>query len=363
MKIKVLIIDDTIFYRKIISDVLAGFPNVEVVGSANNGEIALARIRSLHPDLVTLDVEMPLKNGLEVLHDILRENLNVDCLMVSSKTERGGEITMEALELGAFDFITKPDSASPEINLAILSKEFGRILTSFSRRLEMRRKLGAKGPAGRSPATANIAGQPAEIKRFMSQAKRHEKSQAVAIGISTGGPNALARMLPRLPADIGVPLFLVQHMPSFFTSALAKNLNGKCPLLVKEAENGETVHENTVYIAPGGKHMKVASSSDLQKIIRITDDAPENNCKPAVDYLFRSMAREYGSKATCVIMTGMGSDGKLGCTVTKASGAVIIAQDEASSVVYGMPKAIVDAGLANIIAPLDKIADEILATV
>jgi two-component system chemotaxis response regulator CheB len=169
-------------------------------------------------------------------------------------------------------------------------------------------------------------------------------------------------MLPNLPADINVPVFLVQHMPEVFTASLAKSLNAKCPLTVKEARNGEFVEPNTVYIAAGGMQMKVASGTGFQKLIRITDDPPENSCKPSVDYLFRSVAREYGAKSTCVVMTGMGSDGKLGVTVTRASGSFTIAQDEDSCVVYGMPKMVVDAGLADVVVPLNAIADEIKKT-
>lgn len=193
--------------------------------------------------------------------------------------------------------------------------------------------------------------------------KRTEKSKVIAIGASTGGPKALADMIPKLKGDIGVPIFLVQHMPEMFTASLANNLNNKSTLVVKEAENGEQVKSNTVYVAPGGKQMKVASGVGLSKIVRITDDPSENNCRPAVDYLFRSIAREYGAESTCVVMTGMGSDGKLGLTVAKASGTFAIAQNEETCVVYGMPKAVVDADLVDVVTPLEKIAHEIMQTV
>lgn len=363
MPIKVVIVDDTIFYRKIIGDILSSFPDVEVVGTANNGQIAMSRIRSLHPDLITLDVEMPIQNGLEVLEDILNENLDVECLLVSSKTEQGGAITMEALALGAFDFITKPDSGSLEVNREFLTQELRTAINAFGRHIESKDKHGPKGPFRKTALKVKkVAKAPSYDRTALARSERHEKSLALAIGISTGGPNALTKMLPMLPADIGVPVFLVQHMPPMFTSSLAKNLDAKCRLTVKEAANGEAVKPNTVYIAPGGQQMKVASGVGMEKIIRVMDDPPENNCKPAVDYLFRSIAREYGSKSTCVIMTGMGNDGKLGTAVTKASGAVSIAQDEDSCVVYGMPKAIVDAKLADVIAPLENIAAEIMKT-
>ena len=366
MSIKVLVVDDTIFYRAVVSDILKSFANVEVVGVANNGEIALARIKSLKPDLITLDVEMPVMNGLQLMIAINEQGLDVDCLMLSSKTEKGGAITMQALTLGAFDFITKPDAATPEANIRELTLQLGKVIRLFEQRLILKRKMGTKGMARKSGAALTAVDLQTQTKEVMAvstrAANRTERSQAVAIGISTGGPNALNVMMPKLPANIGVPIFLVQHMPPMFTASLAKCLNDKCKLTVKEAENGEEVQINTVYIAPGGRQMKVASGTGLQKIIRITDDPPENNCRPAVDYLFRSTAREYGSKLTCVVMTGMGTDGKIGMTVAKAAGALTIAQDEASCVVYGMPKAVIDAGVSDVIAPLDTIDRAILKT-
>ena len=362
MPIKVLVVDDTIFYRKIVSDILSALPEVEVVGTANNGEIALARIKTFRPDLITLDVEMPIMNGLELLQAIQAGGIDVDSLMLSSKTEKGSLITMEALELGAFDFITKPDEPAPEANRLLLEKQLKKALAVFRQRLSLKQRIGgttlAAKAKGAAPAPPRLASRP--LPRPVGQ--RHEKSQAVAIGVSTGGPNALVQLLPKLPKTIGVPVFLVQHMPPLFTASLAKSLDSKCALTIKEAVNGETVMNDTVYIAPGGKQMKLASGADMKKIIRITDDPPENNCRPSVDYLMRSVAREYGSKSTCVIMTGMGTDGKLGLTVTRASGAINIAQSEESCVVYGMPKVVIEAGLADVVAPLAELAAEIMKT-
>lgn len=192
--------------------------------------------------------------------------------------------------------------------------------------------------------------------------KRTAKSKAVAIGISTGGPNALTKMLPQLP-KLGVPVFVVQHMPPVFTKSLAESLDAKCQYEVREAEHNDTVRPDVIYIAPGGKHMRVASGTGGAKIIQITDDPPENNCKPAVDYMFRSVAREYGALVTGVIMTGMGGDGTLGLRVLKSFGAVTIGQDEESCVVYGMPKTAVEAGVVDVVAPLSMIAPEIIRTV
>jgi len=368
MKIKVLVVDDTIFYRKIVCDILESFPNVEVVGTANNGKIAMSRIRLLKPDLLTLDIEMPEMNGLQVLKEIQKENLASDCLILSSKTQHDSLITLQALELGAFDFIAKPDEELPDENRKNLARQLQLALQAYGRSLEIKQRYAKSGMAAKAaPRSQKIDKVAAAVKNAGYTAtkpkKRTERSKAIAIGVSTGGPKALAEMIPQLKGDIGVPIFLVQHMPEMFTASLANNLNNKCALTVKEAENGEQVKSNTVYVAPGGKQMKVASGAGLTKIIRITNDPQENNCRPAVDYLFRSIAREYGAESTCVVMTGMGSDGRLGLKVAKASGTFAIAQNEETCVVYGMPKAVIDSKLADVVAPLERIAHEIMKTV
>lgn len=354
MPIKVLIVDDTILYRKLLSDIFSELPDVEVVGTANNGQIALSRIKSLRPDLVTLDVEMPIMNGLQLLEEINKENINVSTIMLSSETLAGSRATIRALELGAFDFISKPADASAQVNKTIIEKSIRNALKAFKRRRVYNGTLLAK-PSGASQLGS--ANQTASLKRV-------EKSKVVAIGVSTGGPNALARMIPMLPGDLGVPVLLVQHMPALFTDSLARSLDNKSALTVREAVNGEELKPNTVYVAPGDTQMMVASGGGMKKVIRISPDAPrENNCRPSVDYLFRSIAREYGSRSTCVVMTGMGADGKLGMAVTKAGGAFSIAQDEQTSVVYGMPKAVADAGLVDLVVPLDLIAEAIVKSV
>ncbi|MCG8335083.1 MAG: chemotaxis response regulator protein-glutamate methylesterase [Proteobacteria bacterium] len=357
MALKVMVVDDTIFYRKIIKDILNSLPDIEVVGTVNSGLLAINRIPDLRPDVITLDVEMPGMNGLQVLEMIREKKIDVTCIMVSSKTQEGSEATVKALELGAFDFVAKPDDDTTTGNVEFLTNALGKILGLISRQQNFKRKLNQL--PSRLSEPEKVSGSVPLINRPFD---RTEKSAAVAIGISTGGPNALAQVLPELPADINVPIFLVQHMPPLFSASLAKSLDKKCRLTVKEAVDGEKILPNTVYLAEGGKQMKVASGPGLSKMIRITDDPPENNCKPAADYLFRSVAREYGSKSTCVIMTGMGNDGKLGVSVNRAAGGFIIAQNAETSVVYGMPKAIVDAGLADIVAPLDNIAEEIMKT-
>ncbi|OQY50020.1 MAG: chemotaxis response regulator protein-glutamate methylesterase [Desulfobacteraceae bacterium 4572_89] len=359
--IKVLVVDDTIVYRKIVSDVFKEFPEVEVVGTATNGKIALSRIASLKPDLVTLDIEMPEMSGIEVLEHLQTMPDAPTVVMLSTLTSKGSEMTVKALELGAFDFIPKPDSGRMAENTLKVRETVGPILKAFQRQREIRTRLKGNRSVRRktSPLKPSISPPRAPLTR-----KRTTFSEIVGIGISTGGPNALAKMMPLLSPRLNVPILVVQHMPPMFTRSLAKSLNGKCSLEVKEAINGESILPNTAYIAPGGKQMKITAGADgLSRIIKITDDPPENSCKPSVDYLFRSIAEHYVGRATGVIMTGMGSDGTKGLAQMKQNGSIIIAQDKASCTVYGMPKEPIESGLTDVIAPLDRLAAEITKTV
>ena len=369
--IKVLVVDDTIVYRKAVSDILAEMPGVEVVGVAHNGKIAVSKIQTLKPDLLTLDIEMPEMNGLEVLQYLQQHAPDVSAIMVSTLTSEGGDMTMRALELGAFDFLLKPNTTNINDSkqylrsmLTPLIKAFqtgrttvGSMQSGFRPGSVLRRPAPSTGPP-----TATVPRRP--MTPAVGATKRQGKSEIVTIGISTGGPNALARMMPMLPADLGVPIVIVQHMPPVFTKSLANSLNAKCALTVKEAQDGEAIQPNVAYIAPGGKQMKLVASADgLNRLIKITNDPPENSCRPSADYLFRSVADYYVGRATAVIMTGMGSDGTKGLQVLKQKGALIIGQNEASCVVYGMPKAPAEQGLTDVVAALDKIAGEIVKTV
>jgi len=360
--LRVLVVDDTVVYRKVVSDVIEEIPGAEVVGVAHDGKIAMAKISTLKPDILTLDIEMPEMNGLEVLDQMRREAPNTGAIMLSTLTHKGGEMTMKALELGAFDFIPKPETRSLEESRVAVKNALAPMLKAFARRKEVRSILQAKGALAATDATAPLSA--VQRRASVEQRGRFGSSEIVGIGVSTGGPNALAQMLPQLSREIDVPILIVQHMPPVFTQSLAKSLDSKCPLSVKEAVDGEPVSPNTAFIAPGGKQMKLAAGADgRSRIIRITDDPPENSCKPSVDYLFRSIAHHYVGRATGVIMTGMGGDGTEGLKRMKESGATVIAQDQGSSTVYGMPKEAVDAGVVDVISPLDKIAEEIRKTV
>ncbi|MGA2058830.1 MAG: chemotaxis response regulator protein-glutamate methylesterase [Thermoguttaceae bacterium] len=362
--IRVLIVDDTITYRKIVSDVLADLPGVEVVGTAANGKIALQKIEQLRPDLLTLDLEMPEMDGLDVLRCLNQSGSNVQAIMLSGANTNGANLTMTALKLGAFDFVLKPANDKVEKNVEFLRHELGLKIQAFARSQRVHTILHGPAPAPPHTLTAphphkDVAHVPHAQRPFEINAC---KPEVVALGISTGGPASLTRMLPQLPVNLGVPILIVQHMPPVFTKSLADDLNRRCALRVCEACDGQPLSPGNVLIAPGGKQMKV-ERADGHVAVHITDDPPENSCKPSVDYLFRSVSEIYGKKAVGVIMTGMGNDGARGCQEMKRQGAAIIAQDEATCVIFGMPKGPIEEGIADIVAPLDNIALEILRLV
>ena len=348
--IKVLIVDDTVMYRKIVGDVLAVLPGVDVAGTANNGKIAISKITASPPDLIILDVEMPEVDGIGVLKHIQANKLPVKAVMLSSVTKEGSEKTIEALSLGAFDFIQKPECSNISESLKYVHTALSEVIQAFLKQREIKTSVIA-------PATASKAVVCNNSSVYTG------RSDIVAIGISTGGPQALKEVLPKLPANLSAPVLLVQHMPTMFTSSLASSLNNASKINVCEAENEQLIEPGNVYIAPGGKQMKVGVNSTNRKVIKITDAPPENRCKPSADYLFRSVSQLYGANATCVVMTGMGMDGKVGMQLMKRAGAKTIAQNMETCVVYGMPKAVIDEGIVDIISPLNSIADEICKTV
>ncbi len=362
--LKTIVVDDTIVYRKIVSDVLNEIPGVEVVATAHNGKIALSKISTLKPDLITLDIEMPEMNGIQVLENLKDRPDAPLSIMLSNLTHAGGEMTMKALELGAFDFVPKPEKGTMAENMEKVRKAIVPIVNTLKKQRRTKHQLkfksGAKAvskPRPQKNLKAGSAVPPAKT------ALRKSKSEIVGIGISTGGPNALTKMIPMLPAGFKAPILIVQHMPPIFTASLAKNLSSKSKIEVKEAADGDLIEPGKILIAPGGKQMKLAVSGGMTRKIKITDDPPENSCKPSADYLFRSIAQHYVGRSTGVIMTGMGSDGSEGLVQMKSSGGTIIAQDEATCTVYGMPKKPIESGTADIIAPLEKIAEEIVKSV
>lgn len=367
---RVVVADDAILFRKVVAEVLSSLPGVEVVGQAPNGKLALQRVRELKPDLLTLDMNMPEMDGLAVLDALKGVPDRPAVIVVSAGTLNGGRLTMQALQKGAFDFITKPEMATAEQSRESLRADLAPRIKALALRQGIRSILGsAAAPAGNPPrpatAEASLAASPVpapkagamgDVGSRMARLAGKSRLELVLIGVSTGGPNALAALLPALPGNLGVPVLIVQHMPPIFTKSLAESLDSKCALRVREAADGDILQADTVYIAPGGRQMRIAPGPGGGKLVQITDDPPENNCRPAVDYLFRSVATHFPGRAVGVILTGMGSDGTLGLRLLKRHGCFIIAQDEASCVVYGMPKAAVEAGIVDSVQPLDAIA-------
>lgn len=363
--VRILVIDDSVTYRKIVTDALGGIPGIEVVGTAPNGKLGLAKIEQLSPDLVTLDQEMPDMDGLTVLKELQQKRGTPPVIMLSAFTDVGATITIQALRLGAFDFVLKPSGGDLTSNVTALRQQLSAKLDVLAKRTILAPSRPAAPPPGMRglPPPPPAAGNADVVRRLARVASGSgQKPQLVVIGISTGGPQALGQMMPRLPQNLGVPVLIVQHMPPTFTKSLARSLDDSCQLTVREAVDGEPVVANTALIAPGGRQMKIERKPQ-GLVIKLTDDPPENSCRPSVDYLFRSVAHEVGGAALGVIMTGMGNDGQVGCQLMKRRGAAIMAQDAASCVVYGMPRAIVDNNLADVIAPLDRIADEITRAV
>ncbi len=355
--IRILVVDDTVTYRKIVTDILKDVDDFEVIGAAANGKIALQKIQQFKPDIITLDLEMPELDGIGLLKEIKKQNIQVGTIMLSAFTTKGAESTVAALELGAFDFVVKPNDLDIEANKQSLRTHLIPKIRIYARTINIKRQ------ASQKPAPASVSKPKKltdEVIRRMTDVITGVKNrpEIVVLGISTGGPQSLTKMLPELPADFPLPILIVQHMPPMFTASLAQDLNKKCNLTVSEGFQGQQVLPGHIIIAPGGKQMKVQKTL-AQTTIVVNDDPPENNCRPAVDYLFRSAAHSYGGNVIGVIMTGMGYDGKLGCKLLKRRGAIIVAQNEETCVVYGMPKQPIEEGIADVIAPLDKIANTI----
>jgi two-component system, chemotaxis family, protein-glutamate methylesterase/glutaminase len=353
MAIRILVVDDTAIYRKIVSEILREIDGVEVVGTAINGQFALEKIAALNPDLVTLDLEMPQLDGVEVLRRLRTDRSPVGVLMLSAFTSEGAAATTEALRLGAFDFVLKPVSDNLQASAATLRQKLSERIAAFthSRNLTQPAPVTAwqqkSITASRIPASRIVSAQTAELP------------QVVVLGISTGGPEALNRVIPQLPANLAAPMFIVQHMPPLFTKSLADDLNARSQLHVTEAVDGQLAFPGDCLVAPGGKQMKI-ERTDAGPVVQITDDPPENSCRPAVDYLFRSAAHHYGSKVLGVIMTGMGNDGTLGCRLLKRRGATVLAQDKESCVVFGMPSVVIADGLADRVVSLPDMSAAIL---
>jgi two-component system, chemotaxis family, protein-glutamate methylesterase/glutaminase len=348
-RIRVLVVDDSVVVRRLVTRVLEEDPEIEVVGVAANGRIALAKLAQLAPDVVTLDIEMPELDGLATLAELRPRWPRLPVIMFSTLTERGAEATLEALSLGASDYVTKPTGLH---NAAEALETVKAELLPRIKALHGARQL------SRAPHAALAAPQPLAPVVRPPVRIGPVRIDLVTIGVSTGGPNALAELLPSLPGNFPVPVVIVQHMPPVFTRMLADRLDTRCAVRVVEAEGGEVLAPGTVYIAAGGRHLTLHRQG-ASVLTAANDDPPENSCRPAVDVLFRGVAELYGPNALAVVLTGMGQDGLRGAEVIRVAGGQVLAQDEESSVVWGMPGFVVKAGLADAVLPLDRLAGEI----
>lgn len=352
-KIRILVVDDSVVVRRMVSDVLASDPQLEIAGSAANGKIALAKIPQINPDIVILDVEMPELDGIGTLVGIRKILPELPVIMYSTLTERGAEATLDALSKGATDYVTKPS------NVGSAAQGLECIRTQLIPKIKAicSRTLGLAIPTLQpTPPT------PKSLTPVLALPRREDRIDIVAIGISTGGPNALAVLMPVFPRNFPVPMVIVQHMPPVFTRLLADRLAAKSQIKVREGCMGAVLEPGCAWIAPGDFHMVVASDS-RHTTLRTYQGPPENSCRPAVDVLFRSVAEVFRSHVLAVEMTGMGQDGLRGCEHIREFGGQILAQDQASSVVWGMPGFVANAGLADRVLPLDQLGMEIIRRV
>ena len=355
-RIRVLVVDDSVVIRRLVGHALEHNPSFEVVGNAANGAIALRMIPLIKPDVVTLDVEMPEMDGIQTLREIRRLYPELIVIMFSTLTERCAAITIQALTLGANDYVAKV------ANIGSLDRSMARLQEELIPKLEQffTRETGA-ATAVKPPVAAPIPPARSEFTRTPPQSFPLGKGtsyRAVVVGVSTGGPQALAKVVPMIPESFPLPILIVQHMPALFTRLLADRLQQLTKLRVQEGQEGTTVEGGSIYIAPGGFHMRVARK-ETSEVLMLNQEEPENSCRPAVDVLFRSAAEVYKGSVIAVMLTGMGQDGKLGVELLRQRGAYVIAQDQKSSVVWGMPGAVVQAGLAHSVVDLQCVAPEI----
>jgi two-component system chemotaxis response regulator CheB len=375
--ISVLVVDDSVVVRRLIVDALGDAPNIQVIGTAANGLLAQAKIDQLKPDVITMDIEMPQMDGIAAVKELRKRHSRLPVIMFSTLSAAGASATLEALAAGATDYVTKPSNVGSiaESIAAVREQLVPKIYA-----LAGRRRPGAAGPPPRPVTGRPVHGRPPPVAgpaRIGAAPPRATAPTApgraprrgpqgrvdiLAVGCSTGGPDALTKVLQGLPGDLSVPVVVTQHMPPVFTRMFAERLDRSTPLHVVEAADGMELAAGTVYIAPGDRHL-VLNRRGAATVTQLSSAPPENSCRPAVDVMFRSVAQLYGGSAFAAVLTGMGHDGRGGAKVLRDAGAEILAQDEASSVVWGMPGAVVGAGLADQVLPLDKIASALAARV
>jgi two-component system chemotaxis response regulator CheB len=365
LPLAVLTVSDTVNHRRLLSHAVEGLAGVKEAGTAVSGSIALDKIKRLHPDVVLLDADADGAHVLGIIETLRCDYPDVAAVMAAGASASSAALTVRALESGAFDFVQKPLDPGDAKGSAALRADLGMVLRSFGicRMARLSRELQFKSQ------TARVAAPGVGSPRAKTEASTFSKAvgrrcvhiEAVVVAASTGGPAALGQLIPALPGDLPVPLLIVQHMPPLFTRLLAEELNGRSSLSVSEGVDDEPVQASQVTIAPGGQHMVLKKSRlvDQEPRIGLDGSPPVNSCRPSADVLFRSAAEVYGGDLLAVVMTGIGPDGRDGVRALKERGGYCIAQDEASSVIYGMPKAVIEAGLADEVLPLSGLVDRI----
>lgn len=340
--VRVLLVDDSATVRNLLSKVLSEAPGIEVIGTAENGQAGVAAVARRLPDLVVLDVEMPVMDGIAALREIRRAHPRLPVIMFSSLTEKGARATLDALMAGANDYVTKPTGGPAEVAERIRRDLVDRI----------------KALAGRHRQVTPEAAPSAALHAPPQRPQQAARVKGIVVGVSTGGPTALAELLPHFAAQAGVPILIVQHMPAFFTAQLAERLTRLIGCDVREAVHGQHLAATGLLLAPGGKHLEVVQDNAFGRI-RLTEAAPENSCRPAADVLFRTAAAVWGKGTLGIVLTGMGRDGLAGSRAIVDAGGSVLVQDEFTSVVWGMPGEVARAGLADAILPLAQLGAEV----
>ncbi len=363
--ISVLVVDDSVVVRRLIVDSLGDAPGIQVAGTASNGLLAQAKIDALKPDVITMDIEMPEMDGISAVRELRKRHPRIPVIMFSTLSASGASATLEALSAGATDYVTKPS------NVGSIAESIAAVRQQLVPKIHALAGRGRSSglpprPSSSIPPSAAANRPPSAAPAGPSGAPRHRgapgRIDILAIGSSTGGPDAVSKVFQGLPADLPVPVVVTQHMPPVFTRMFAERLDRSTPLTVVEAADGMELTPGTAYIAPGDRHLLVVRRGTAT-VTQLSTAPPENSCRPAVDVMFRSVAALYGGSAHATVLTGMGQDGRAGAAVLRDAGADILAQDEQSSVVWGMPGAVVTAGLADQILSLEKIAGCLVARV
>jgi two-component system, chemotaxis family, protein-glutamate methylesterase/glutaminase len=352
--VKVLVVDDSAFMRNILTNMLSSDPGITIVGTAKDGVEAIEKVALLKPDIVTMDVEMPKMDGITALRHIM-EKTPVPVIMVSSLTDEGAKVTLDALDLGAVDFIPK--------NLSELSVNIVMIKETLIEKIKLLAKKGVPRRTFRPDRAAETRVRDISQVVLPQRMTGERKTAIVAIGTSTGGPKALQDVVTQLPKEFPLPIVIAQHMPPNFTGPFAERLNQCSKIEVKEANEGDVLRPGLALLAPGRGHMRVTRKRDMNVAVTISENREEYIYRPSVDALMLSVAECFPGRSLAIILTGMGNDGLKGLTALKKTGGRIFAQNEQTCVVYGMPKAIVDAGIADKVLPLEDIAGEIINSV